>query len=428
MSTHHTRAPISFEKETAQLPYGDQNLKVLLPAGCQIDWIAPQPMPRCPAVEKTLLHQLGTLPDTLLTLVTHARRVGIVINDLTRPAVQRILAPPLAKWLKNINRHISITFYIANGLHPPHAADLLHLLPVALTQEAEIVNHDAENSSELIRCGKSSRGTPIVINARFLQEDVRIVIGVVEPHQFVGYTGGAKGVAIGLAGRETISANHALLHAPQAGLGQLEDNPVRADLEEIGQQITLHLCVNSILNSEGEIAGIFCGSSEIATRAAVDALIAYRGCYFDKRYDLVVASAGGWPRDINLYQAQKALAHVAPLAMPTAPIVLIAQCRAGVGDTQFEHWYSSCTSAHDAIQRFQEEPFVIGPHKGYLWARDMLERTVYLYSDLPHKKVSSLHLRPVSSIENILQQHAIPNMRIALVPHATMTIVRRTKG
>ncbi len=408
----------------AHLPYGEGRCSLPLPEGCQAEWIAPRPMPPGAAMAARLSELLQALPMHIQKKAAQARRVGIVINDLTRPPVQQSLAPQLIDWLQAFNSRVTISIYIANGLHPPLSTnELSQLLPAPLLKQVTVVNHDAEARSALSSCGTTSYGTPVYINSRFLTEDLRIVIGIIEPHQFMGYSGGAKGAAIGLAGRQTITANHALLHRSEAQIGALVNNPARIDVEEIGEKIGIHFCVDSLLNSQGEIAALFVGASREVLQEAATTLAAYRLYTIEQRYDLVVASAGGWPKDINLYQAQKALAHAIPFAAEPAPIVLLAQCRQGIGDSQFKRWFSGCASPHEALLRFRQEPFAIGPHKGYLWARDLVTHPVYLHSQLPNREVEALHLHTAPSLTSLLQKLVGDRAaRIALLPYATMVM------
>ena len=409
------------EKEV-YLPYGEGTYTLSLPDGCHAEWVAPRPMPPCTAVATRLQELLQALPLHVQKQAAQVQRVGIVINDLTRPPVQWSIAPLLIDWLQKLNSRAAISIYIANGLHPPLSTnEFSQLLPAALLQQVAIVNHNAEMQSALSFCGATAYGTPVYINSRFLTEDLRIVIGIIEPHQFMGYSGGAKGAAIGLAGRQTITANHALLHQSKAHMGALINNPARMDVEEIGEEIGLHFCVDSLLNNEGEISAMFVGASREVLQAAAATLNTYRLYNVGQQYDLVVASAGGWPKDINLYQAQKALAHAVPFAATQAAIVLLAQCREGIGDLQFERWFSDCASPQEALVRFRNKPFSIGPHKGYLWARDMVEHPVYLYSQLPKSKVMALHLHATPSLTSLLQKLVGGRAaHIALLPQATM--------
>ena len=409
--------PTPIEGEVV-LPYGRGRRSVVCGG---VDWIAPRPMGACASVGAAFADEMGALPPAVVAKVAGAGRVGVVINDQTRPPVHRVLVPLVVRWVRRVSRGTpSITVYVANGLHPRLSDErLAELIPASWGGEVAVVQHDAARSA-LSECGVTTRATPVVVNSRLLVEDVRVVIGVVEPHQFMGYTGGAKGVAIGMGGLKTITANHALLKSEGAALGVLEGNPARADVEEIGERIGVDICIDSLMNDEGEIAALFCGSSRVVMRRAVAHLAPYRICRITERYDAVVASVGGWPKDINLYQSQKALAHAARAAAPHAPIILVAQCHQGVGDRSFEEWYGGCASAEEALARFEREEFAVGPHKGYLWARDSCGRTLWLYSDLPAAQVRRLHCNPVRSLHQTVEGVCRRAMRVAVLPHATM--------
>ena len=175
------------------------------------------------------------------------------------------------------------------------------------------------------------RGTPVWVNRRFVEADLRIVVGNIEPHQFQGFSGGVKSAAIGLAGRETVNHNHAMMTDPLAQLGRYDDNPARQDVEEIGRLIGIHVVLNAILNEKKKIMHVVAG--EPAAVMEIGIPLSRKVCQvaIAAPFNLVIASPGGHPKDINVYQTQKALAHANLITRDGGMVILAAACPEGSG-------------------------------------------------------------------------------------------------
>jgi nickel-dependent lactate racemase len=278
------------------------------------------------------------------------------------------------------------------------------------------------------------------INRPFYEADLRIVVGNIEPHQFQGYSGGVKSAAIGLAGRETINHNHAMMTDPRAQLGRFVGNPARQDVEEIGQRIGVHFALNAILNGEKEIVQAIAGapSSVMETgislsreihqvQAAADDVVAPFDRLRAGSFDLVIASPGGHPKDINLYQSQKALAHASLVTRDGGTVILAAACPEGSGSRSYEAWMDGVHSYEEVFTRFQREDFRVGPHKAYQIARDASRVRVFLISSMPPDLVRALLLIPMASIQDALAV-ALADLStgagVGIMPQASSTIPR----
>ncbi|HSJ56584.1 MAG TPA: lactate racemase domain-containing protein, partial [Anaerolineae bacterium] len=255
----------------------------------------------------------------------------------------------------------------------------------------------------------------------------RIVVGVVEPHHFQGFSGGVKSAAIGLAGRETIDRNHALMADPRARLGRYADNPTRQDVEEIGQMINVHLALNAVLNGEKEIVHAFAGAPRAVMEAAVPASQQVSQVVVRAPFDLVIASPGGHPKDLNLYQTQKALAHGSLVVRDGGALILVAACPAGVGSQGYEAWMEGKSSHEEVMASFAREPFRVGPHKAYLVSRDAARVRTILVSEMAPALVRDLLLEPMESIDaalGLLLPGLPAGARVGILPMASSTIPR----
>jgi nickel-dependent lactate racemase len=410
------------------LPYGKTSLQVRLPEDVEVDVID---RPKIPPAQEVLGLVRSALENPLgginLPSFGEARSVAIAISDQTRPVPYEQLLPPLLGMLSGAGiTSKAITFFIALGTHPPmEPYDIAALVPGSVYKRYRVVSHDAHRAENLVHLGETSRGTPVLTNREFAESDLKIVIGTIEPHQFAGFSGGVKSAAIGLGGMETISRNHALMTHPEAHLGAHDSNPLRQDIEEIGRMIGVQFALNAVLNQGKQIVHVLAGDPLAVMEAGVP--LAKQVCQVavPMKYSLVVASPGGHPKDINLYQAQKGLAHAALVTRPGGTIILAAACPEGTGSSAYEHWSQDKESYEAIIRRFTDEGFRIGPHKAYQIARDASLVSLKFYSDMDINLSEALLLNPVEdlqmAVDTALDELKVGE-RVGILPHAASTI------
>lgn len=326
-----------------------------------------------------------------VTKIRQASIVAIAVNDITRPVPNKIVLPILLDQLNAWGiADNQIRLVVGGGLHRPVTpADLTVMLGDAVLKRVEVYSHNARNTQELVYLGRSTAGTPVHVNKYFYEADARIVTGMIDPHQFMGFTAGVKAAVIGLGGEETIGHNHAKLFNHGADLGQLAGNPARDDLEDIGQMIGIDLILNVILNEQKQVVKAVAGHPITAHRIGVGFARTVFGVELEKA-EVVIASAGGFPKDINVYQAQKALTPAMQVVKPGGTIILVAECREGSGEELFEKEMSAYSSVEEIIASFRHKPFVIGAHKAYLWARPLAAARTIVVSDKIDKALGEL--------------------------------------
>ncbi len=410
------------------LPYGKRTLDFSLPGSLQVDWVAPAPAAGLhnplAAVEQALKNPVD---GKGLEPFKGAQSAAIAVNDKTRPVPLHLLLPPLLRQVERLGIPAERTrLFFATGTHLPMLqAEMAALLPPAVAESYPLISHDCDAVDDLVSLGATSRGTPVLCSKSFLQADLKIVTGNIEPHHFAGFSGGAKTFSIGLSSRQTIDRNHSLLLDPHSRTGEYELNPLRQDIEEIGRMAGIDLALNAVLNEKKEIVQVFAGAPEAVMRAGIP--VARRVCQTPTHgpYDLVIASVGGYPKDINLYQAQKALTHASMLTRDGGIVILVAACPEGSGSKGYETLMTQSASPADALAKFDRVNFHVGPHKAFQFARELVRIQVILVSEMAEDLVRRLHLiparDPATAIDLALQ--ALPSaQRVAVLPRAVNTI------
>ena len=410
------------------IKYGAGSLSFDLPDAADTTLIEPRAVPGvsdpAAAIEQALDEALAQ------GLVGKLGTTAVTISDATRPVPNHLILPPLlARLHAKGAKEEDICIIVGTGNHRAAAADEFpQLVGADIAHRYRVFSHVYDDPSQLVRLGKTSRGTPVVINRTFAEADTRIVIGMIDPHQFVGYTGGCKGAFIGLAGNETITANHSMLSDPAARLGVCDGNPVREDIDELTDFLSIDLVGNVVLNAANDVVRVFSGVPHDVLAAAVPLVQDVCETAVPYPMDVVVASPGGYPKDINLYQAQKALAHACELVRPGGSVILAAECREGAGDDLYEAWMAAAESPQDVVTRFEQEGFRMGAHKAFLFARSMLKAQTYLVSSgVPPEQARKLHLMPAVTVEDALAlalQDAGDPPRVGIMPRASSTIPR----
>lgn len=360
-------------------------------------------------------------------------RIAITINDKTRPVPNTLLLRPLiARLLDHGVLKENITFFIASGTHLPMRPDEYRLiLSEDIIREFNIIPHNCDEKTKLYEIGQTLRGTPVWVNSDFYNHDLKIVVGDIELHHFAGYSGGVKSAAIGLCSRQTINTNHQLLLDPAATIGSYAENPLRQDIEEIGRMIGVDLALNAVLDESKQILRVFFGKPLSVMAAGIELVNQLSRVEITGLYDVVIASAGGYPKDINLYQAQKAMTHASQFCRQGGSILLFAECREGAGSQGYLDFMAGMETPTQVIDEFTRTGFSVGPHKAYQVARILEKCKVFLRSTMPDELVKTLMLTPLPEnldLDLFLKHYAPGAERVAILPYATAVLPQHTGG
>jgi nickel-dependent lactate racemase len=321
------------------------------------------------------------------------------VNDKTRPVPHRVLLPPLLARLEALGvAPEAITLVIATGTHiPMPPGEFGQVISPEILARYGVVSHDCD-AADLVFLGKTRRGVAVQANRRFMEADLRIVVGNIEPHQFMGWSGGVKSAAVGLAGRATINANHALMTQPGSELGHYDDNPARQEVEEIGQMMGIGYALNVIMNDRKEIVHALAGDPRAVMRQGIPLARAIFQVAVAEPFDLLIVSPGGHPKDLNIYQAQKALGHATLAMRPGGTVIWAAACPDGAGSKGYEEFMADPAMISYAVvlARYAAEGYRLGPHKAWQVARDASRVRLRFVSDMAPDLARHLLLNPVA--------------------------------
>ncbi|MCX7838184.1 MAG: nickel-dependent lactate racemase [Anaerolineae bacterium] len=309
------------------------------PGGALLGILAPRDVPAVSnlveAVRAALEQPLGA--KRLTELAAGVSSVTIIVDDHTRPTpTARILPEVLAELFRARVPESAITILVATGMHrPPTAEELARIVPPEIAAHIRVVIHDCKDENALVEIGRARSGVPLKINRAVAEADLVLAIGMIAPHPYAGFTGGAKSVSPGVASLETIVANHILNVFPSAGPGQVAGNPVQEDIAHAGRAGKLAFVVNTVMNGASQVVDVLAGDPFKVTEVGFErAREIYRAPYPAKS-DVVIVSCGGHPRDANLYLAVRAVKTAQLVIRRGGYIVLVAGCAEEMGPARF---------------------------------------------------------------------------------------------
>lgn len=352
------------------------------------------------AVRKALEHPIGTA--RLREVVHPGESVAIITSDITRPCPSHLIIPQILEelWAAGVeDRQITVVF--ALGSHRVQTEDEKRsLVGDSVYQRVRCVDSAKDG---FVHIGVTTAGTPVDIDPLVAAADRRICVGNIEYHYFAGYSGGAKAVMPGVSTRAAIQKNHSKMVMEEAKAGNLLKNPLRQDIEEAAAMVGVDFILNVVLDEEKQIVKAVAGDMRRAHQEGCDFLDRLYKIRIPRRADIVVVSPGGFPKDINLYQAQKALDNAKHAVRDKGIIILSASCAEGLGESVFEDWMLHSPSPEFMVERIERD-FQLGGHKAAAIGMVLKRCRVFLVSDLKDDFVRSIFLEPFGSVDEALKQ------------------------
>lgn len=411
-----------------RLEYGRTGMDVELPDRSVVRTLSYQvaePLSDADGVLRHLLAQpLGTPP--LAELARGRRDACILICDITRPVPNELILRPILEILEQsgIPRE-KILILVATGLHRPNLGDqLLEMVGRDILDHYRIENHDGQRRDEHTYLGDSPRGVPIWLDSRYVRADLKLTVGLIEPHFMAGFSGGRKLICPGVAALETIRAWHSprFLEDPRADCGMLDGNPVHEENTWIARRAGCDFIANVVIDAQRRPLKFVAGDMEQAFLAGCDFV---RGLVTDRipePVDIVVTSSAGYPLDTTFYQSVKGMVAALPILKPGGTVVLAAGLSEGIGSAAFEGLFREHPSPDAFLQRILDDPdyFVMDQWQLEKMAHVCRRAKVTVVSDgLPAETLSRLFVQTAPTVEAAVAKAMSeygPQATIAVIP------------
>jgi len=344
-------------------------------------------------------------------LVTSHDSVLLVVSDATRATASAQIVNLLVRRLVQTGvSAANIAVIFATGIHRRVTEEeKRELLTSFIVQRVRTLDHDAYDETKLSTLGTTARGVPVQLNSALREFSKVVVIGGINFHYFAGFTGGRKSISPGLASAKTIEATHMLAldferggRKAGVGPGLLDGNAVHEECERIAQLAPPAFGINTIVDENNRAVSIFCGNWRAAHRAACDHYLKRHSLAISEKRDVVVVSCGGFPYDINMIQAHKALDMAAHACRDGGTIVLLAECRDGLGRSDFLKWFDSRDSR--SLENRLRTGYEVNGQTAWALMTKAEQHRVCLVSELRDEQVEKMRMVPVRTIEQALEQ------------------------
>ena len=390
------------------LRYGDTSVECTIPASRVRAVLRATPLAPKGSPEELITAALA-LCDPLLTRFTPGQQVVIITSDITRYTGSELYLPLL---VDELNRRgipdRDITILIALGIHRKQSEAEHRKIIGPLHGRITVLDHDCDDPGKLVSLGKTANGMEVLVNRLAVAADRLILTGTIGFHYFAGFGGGRKALLPGVGGRASCLASHFTLLRPEPGSGRhplatagvLDGNPVHEALCQACALAGPDLLLNTVLGPEKQIIAVFAGEWDEAHR---------RGCrYYGEQFtssltelaDLVVASCGGYPKDINLIQSHKAMEYAGRALKEGGVMILLASCRDGYGNPTFFDWFRY--RELDEFEAALRARYEINGQTADALLEKAKRFRIILVSELPQAEVRTMSLIPAATLDEAL--------------------------
>lgn len=378
------------------------------------------------AVRQALLSPIASEP--LAELARGRRDAVIVVSDLTRPVPNHILLPPLLETLSEAGiPGERLTILIATGLHrgntPEELAEMLG--PAVMASGCRIVNHEAREAASHVDLGATPRGLPVQVDRRYVEADLKILTGLIEPHLMAGHSGGRKAICPGLCSVQTVMVWHgaAMLAPPEACAGNLWRNPVHAEalaVADLANGADAPFLLNVVMNEARQITGLVSGDMRQAHLEGMALAERQTKVTLAEPVDIVVTSAAGYPLDLTFYQGVKGMVAALPIVKPGGSIIIAQENAEGIGGPEF----TELILGQQDLGAFMDGLFAGQVCSIDQWQLQEMEKvcrraTIHSVSSLPPETQHRLFVEPAESVEAAVEQALAihgPDATIAVIP------------
>ena len=414
--------------------FGQHGLDLTLPDGPRYEVIesrsAAALLDVAAALDRALDHPIGSRP--LSALAAGKKTAAISVCDITRPAPNWLTLPPLLQRLHAAGIPVEgVTLLIATGLHRAATpSEIKAILGPDIAARYRVVNHDAKALAQHRWLGKTGKGIPVYIDERFMAAELHITLGFIEQHLMLGFSGGRKLVAPGLAAQETIKVIHSplFMREPMAIEGSIRDNPLHAQLLEIARMARHDFMLDVTLTQGREVSGIFAGDPVAAHAAGVQFLRTTSLERLSGLADAVITSAAGHPLDLTFYQTIKGLTAAQHVVKPGGRILILGECAEGVGSPEFAEKVAGFSDYDRFLEEIGNAPVQVDQWQLEKLALAGQKHPLYFYMPgVANNKLGNLAPRcfPTAQAATDAVLNGLPGgARVALVPEGPYVYAR----
>lgn len=382
-------------------------------------------------LQQSLLQPIASEP--LQKIARGRTDAVIVISDITRPVPNRLLLPEILRQLEAAGLGAEqVTILIATGIHRSNEGEeLVQLVGPEIAENYRVINHFSKNQEDMVLVGEIGDGVPAYVNKHYVQADLKILTGFIEPHMWAGFSGGRKSILPGISSAQTLEFMHGpeMVAHPKTVYGVLDGNPFHEAGLEIMAKAGADFVVNVTLDTDKQVTGIFCGDPVKAHLEGVEFLSRHCMKVLDQPLDFVVTTNSGAPLDCNLYQSSKGLSGVTGATREGGVILMASQCPEGFGSDEYREVFNHATSPEAFIDKIMhKEFFVLDQWCAQETYQVRLKNEIWLYTDgLDAATLEQFHFGAVENVEtaiNELLERFGNDARWAIVPDGPMLILR----
>lgn len=409
--------------QTLRLPYGDGYQTASIDDSLKIQMIDPPIRPVTKSLEELLEyaieHPYGT--PLLENMAKPDDTVVIVMNDHTRPGPNPLILSAIMKRLEKagvLDENITILF--ATGSHrAPTREEAIRIMGEKYYHRLNSIAHDCRDDAAMVNIGNTSEGVPVYVNRLITECSLLITTGLVAPIHTAGYSGGRKSILPGVAGLKTLHIHHSFpVYQYEPAMGFIYGNPFHEIALNAARKANVRFIVNAVQDPHKQFFNFVAGDLAEAHAAGVAMCKEVSEMPIPNRGDIIIASPGGFPRDIDLYQSQKALSVAELLGTENCTFIIVAECRDGFGEETFHRWMIECPTIQSIIDRYAEEGFNVGNNKAFNYARALKKGRVIIVTD----KISKEQLAEAKLESAATLQEAI-EMSLAERPAKVVTVL-----
>lgn len=421
-----------------RIPYSKTYLEFALPAGMRATVVESRPVPPPgdpeAAIADALARPIGSQP--LRELARPGDRVCIVFTDITRASPDHLLVPAILRELEAAGvRDEDITLLCGIGMHRPSTPEeKAAKLGAEVVARYRVIDNEPRNPQALVDLGVTPGGVPVQVHRAAVEADLLIATGIVEPHQYAGYSGGRKTVAVGAAGEALIAHTHgpAFVDHPGTRLGRIEGNPFHEAVTEAARRAGLRFILNAVLDSEHHILRVAAGDPE----AAFLELVAFARTVYEvpipQQYEVAIGGVG-YPKDTNLYQASRAPSYLhfapTPVVRKGGYYIIPARCEEGAGEGVGEQrFFAALRDAPDIrfiLDDARRHGYPPGQQRAFVIAKVLEETQIIIVGSAHPDVVAACKMIPADTMEEALEivvRDLGADLDVLIVPHALLTL------